>query len=84
MPFYLCIRMPLYEYSCPKCGDFEVLQRVSTPPLKKHDCGRTVHRKVSLSSFQLKGGGWYKDLYGSAKATPAPGASSPAPPAKGA
>jgi putative FmdB family regulatory protein len=59
--------MPLYEYSCPKCGDFEVLQKVSDAPLKKHDCGKPAARKVSVSSFQLKGGGWYADLYGSKK-----------------
>ncbi|MBL8951535.1 MAG: zinc ribbon domain-containing protein [Myxococcaceae bacterium] len=58
--------MPLYEYSCPKCGDFEALQGVSESTLKKHDaCGSPVVKKVSVSSFQLKGGGWYKDLYGS-------------------
>ncbi len=56
--------MPLYEYSCPKCGDFEVLQRMSDAPLKKHDaCGKPVARKVSVSSFHLKGGGWYADGY---------------------
>lgn len=65
--FYLSGVMPLYEYSCPKCGDFEVLQKVSDAPLKKHDCGKAVARKVSVSSFQLKGGGWYADLYGSKK-----------------
>ncbi len=60
--------MPLYEYSCPKCGDFEVMRKISDPPLKKHEeCGKPVTRKVSRSSFQLKGGGWYADLYGSKK-----------------
>ncbi|MBK7859619.1 MAG: zinc ribbon domain-containing protein [Archangiaceae bacterium] len=58
--------MPLYEYSCPKCGDFEVLQRITEPALKRHEtCGKPVVRKVSVSSFQLKGGGWYADGYGS-------------------
>ena len=65
--FYLSNRMPLYEYSCPKCGDFEVLQKASEGPLKRHDCGKPVARKVSVASFQLKGGGWYADLYGSKK-----------------
>lgn len=73
--FYLSFRMPLYEYSCPACGDFEVLQKVSEPALKKHTCGNKVARKVSVSSFQLKGGGWYADLYGSKK----PGGDSSAP-----
>ena len=68
--FYLCFRMPLYEYSCPKCGDFEVLQRITEAPLKKHQaCGKPVARKVSRSSFQLKGGGWYADGYGSKRSS---------------
>lgn len=66
--------MPLYEYHCPKCGDFEVLQKVSEPTLKKHDtCGQPVARKVSVSSFQLKGGGWYADLYGNKRSTDSTG-----------
>jgi putative FmdB family regulatory protein len=60
--------MPLYEYRCPKCGDFEVLQKSTEGPLKRHEaCGKPVRRKVSISSFQLKGGGWYADGYGSSR-----------------
>ena len=57
--------MPLYEYRCAKCGKvFEVLQKFSDAPLKRHkDCGGTVKRLVSASSFQLKGGGWYASGY---------------------
>lgn len=57
--------MPLYEYRCSKCGKtFEVLQKFSDAPLKRHkECGGTVHRLVSASSFQLKGGGWYASGY---------------------
>jgi putative FmdB family regulatory protein len=58
--------MPIYEYECGSCGRFEVLQKISEPPLSKCEaCGRRVHRLVSLSSFALVGGGWYKDLYSS-------------------
>lgn len=58
--------MPIYEYECKACGPFEVLQKMSDPPLKKCEkCGKSVHRLVSLSSFALVGGGWYKDLYSS-------------------
>lgn len=57
--------MPLYEYSCPKCGTFEVSQRITEPPLTKHTCGKPVERLISRSAFQLKGGGWYSDGYGS-------------------
>ncbi len=60
--------MPIYEYACSTCGeDFEVLQKISDPPLKLHTCSpkSRVKRKLSLSAFQLKGGGWYKEGYSS-------------------
>ena len=31
------------------------------------DCDGKVHLKMSLGSFHLKGGGWYKDGYGDKK-----------------
>jgi len=71
--------MPIYEYECSKCGKFEVLQKISEEPLKTCEtCGKPVHRLVSLSSFALVGGGWYKDLYSSTnnKAGTANGSSS--------
>jgi putative FmdB family regulatory protein len=62
--------MPIYEYICKKCGaDIEVIQKFSDPPLKKHDdCGGKLTKKLSLSAFHLKGGGWYADGYGQKKA----------------
>jgi len=62
--------MPVYEYECGKCGKhFEELQKVSDKPLKKCKfCGGAVQRLISQTSFSLKGGGWYKDGYSSAKA----------------
>lgn len=58
--------MPLREYDCPRCGTFEVLQKLNDEPLTKHDsCGEPVTKKLSLSSFSLKGGGWYSDGYAS-------------------
>jgi putative FmdB family regulatory protein len=61
--------MPLYEYRCQECDHLEeVLQKVSDPaPATCNACGRehTMQKEVSLTSFQLKGGGWYKDLYSS-------------------
>jgi putative FmdB family regulatory protein len=61
--------MPLYEYACPKCGRFEVQQRITEPALTKHTCGAKVERLISATSFQLKGGGWYSDGYGAKKAS---------------
>jgi predicted nucleic acid-binding Zn ribbon protein len=45
------------------------MQKVTDPPPKKCDgCGaKKLSKVVSRTSFQLKGGGWYSDLYGSTK-----------------
>jgi len=59
--------MPVYEYECDKCEKvFEVQQRISDAPLEKcPECKAPVRKLVSMSSFQLKGGGWYSDGYSS-------------------
>jgi putative FmdB family regulatory protein len=63
--------MPIYEYACSQCGKtFDVMQKVSDPaPEKCEACGSTgtLSKMVSRTSFVLKGGGWYSDLYGSTK-----------------
>ena len=57
--------MPIYAYKCKKCDEeFEEIQKISAAPLKKHeDCGGKLEKLLSLSSFQLKGEGWYRDGY---------------------
>ena len=56
--------MPVYEYRCEHCGDFEEMQRISAPPLTRcPKCRRKVRRLISNTSFQLKGGGWYVTDY---------------------
>lgn len=61
--------MPIYEYRCEKCqAETEVMQKVSDPaPATCATCGATnsLSRLMSRTSFQLKGGGWYADLYSS-------------------
>src|SRR6187455_2085458 len=62
--------MPIYEYKCNACGkEFEYQQRMSDP--EKTDCeacGKSaLERLISRTAFQLKGSGWYKDLYSSSK-----------------
>jgi putative FmdB family regulatory protein len=61
--------MPLYEYDCPDCGRFEVLQKMSDKPLAKHDCGKKVKKVMSASAFAFKGSGFYITDY---KNAPAP------------
>ena len=57
--------MPIYEYSCKKCGKtIEVIQKFSDPVLKKHQgCGGALTKLISASGFQFKGTGWYVTDY---------------------
>lgn len=57
--------MPIYEYSCKKCGKtIEVIQKFSDPILKKHEgCGGALTKLISASGFQFKGTGWYVTDY---------------------
>lgn len=57
--------MPIYEYACPKCGKFDVIQKISDRPLETHDaCGSPVTKLMSASSFSFKGSGFYITDYG--------------------
>jgi putative FmdB family regulatory protein len=62
--------MPVYEYECKECQKvFEVQQKISEEPLKTcPDCQGQVRKLMSMTSFQLRGGGWYADGYSSASA----------------
>ena len=56
--------MPIYEYHCSKCGDFETMQKMSDQPLTHcPKCRRKVTKLISSTSFQLKGSGWYVTDY---------------------
>ena len=56
--------MPIYEYACKKCGNFEIMQRITEDPLKKcPTCGAKVTKLISQSAFHLKGNGWYMTDY---------------------
>src|SRR5436190_539074 len=60
--------MPIYEYRCQSCGhELETTQKMSEPALKTCPaCSQdTLEKLISRSAFQLKGGGWYSDLYSS-------------------
>ncbi|MFN8602924.1 MAG: FmdB family zinc ribbon protein [Candidatus Binatia bacterium] len=57
--------MPIYEYNCPKCGDFDTMQKITDGPLKKcPTCKAKVTKLISNPAFHLKGGGWYITDYG--------------------
>src|SRR5512142_874893 len=60
-----------YDYVCTACAQvWEAEQRITEEPLKEcpHCHAQTAKRQVSGGQgFILKGGGWYSDLYSSAK-----------------
>ena len=65
--------MPIYEFVCEACGRIvERLQKLTDPPPDAcPDCGGKMAKIMSRNSFQLKGGGWYRDLYSSPSSTSA-------------
>ena len=68
--------MPIYEYVCKACGEeFEKIIGFSDPAPPCPSCDGGVEKKISLSAFHLKGGGWYSDAY-SGKDNLTPGSSS--------
>ena len=75
--------MPVYEYECKECEKvLEVQQRMTDAPLSNcPECGAPVKKLMSMSSFQLKGGGWYSDGYSSVAKGANNGSSKPATPA---
>ena len=62
--------MPVYEYECTTCQSvIEIQQKISDAPLAScPECDGPVRKLMSMTSFQLKGGGWYADGYASAAA----------------
>jgi putative FmdB family regulatory protein len=62
--------MPIYEYACAACGHkFEEWQKMSDKPVTVcPKCkAKKVEKLISHTSFKLKGGGWYSDLYAGPK-----------------
>ena len=60
--------MPLYDF---RCEEWDNIEKVLTSSAGSSEIILTcpeceeeaMKRQVGLSSFQLKGGGWYKDGY---------------------
>ena len=57
--------MPIYEYRCSDCEKhLEIMQKISDEPLSVcQECGGSLSKLISNTSFVLKGGGWYSDGY---------------------
>tara|TARA_B100000315_G_scaffold256950_1_gene304288 strand:- start:222 stop:641 length:420 start_codon:yes stop_codon:yes gene_type:complete len=64
--------MPLYEYSCNKCGHrFELIQKFSDQPITKcEQCSGKVTKLISAPGLSFKGTGWYITDYSSKTAPP--------------
>ena len=61
--------MPLYEYECKQCKRrIEKIQKFSDAPLTVcSHCGGPLEQLIHAPAVSFKGGGWYADLYSSAK-----------------
>jgi len=61
--------MPIYEYACSACKkNIEVMQKITEEPLASCPaCGGRLRKKISNTSFVLKGTGWYATDYASDK-----------------
>ncbi len=53
--------MPVYEYKCPKCGTFEVTQKITEEPLVScPKCGAAIKRLIGHNiGIVFKGSGFY-------------------------
>ena len=76
--------MPLYEYRCATCGEKEEkLEGFSAPT--QHACPKCgaetgMQRQISVTSFNLAGGGWHAQGYSGGPAKPEPSAAPAAAP----
>ena len=67
--------MPLYSYRCSLCGNVDDIiidtkKRDNKFPCEQEGCTGIMIRELDAPSFHLKGGGWFKDGYGSNKPKP--------------
>ncbi len=61
-------RMPIYEYRCENGHLFEVMQKISDPPVTVcEECGAPVARVFHPIAVHFKGSGFYNTDYGTAK-----------------
>ena len=60
--------MPIYEYRCENGHLFEVMQKMSDPPVTVcEECGAPVSRVFHPVAVHFKGSGFYNTDYGTAK-----------------
>ncbi|MCK5505791.1 MAG: zinc ribbon domain-containing protein [Thermodesulfovibrionia bacterium] len=73
--------MPIYEYECQSCTEvIEIWQSLSEAPVEScPSCEGTLKKIISMSSFQLKGGGWFADGYSNSPASKSDSKKAPSP-----
>lgn len=61
--------MPIYQYHCPNklCTEYnkivEKVKSIKDSSAEKCVCGRIMEKNISLSTFNLKGDGWFRSGY---------------------
>lgn len=72
--------MPIYEYKCTSCGKVtEVMESINSQNKEKEcpACSGKAEKIMSVSGFQLKGGGWYNQGYAKGSSCASADSSSP-------
>jgi putative FmdB family regulatory protein len=65
-PAIIARPVPIYEYRCNNGHTFEVIQRMSDPPVAVcQECGAPVERVFHPVAVHFKGSGFYTTDYGS-------------------
>jgi putative FmdB family regulatory protein len=60
--------MPIYEFRCENGHLFEVMQKITDPPMTAcEECGAAVTRVFHPVAVHFKGSGFYNTDYGTAK-----------------
>src|SRR4051794_40116925 len=61
-------RLPIYEYRCENGHLFEVMQKITEPPLTEcNECGAAVVKVLHSPAVHFKGSGFYNTDYGTSK-----------------
>lgn len=64
--------MPIFEYECPDCGRFEVIESSpGAPTTKCPTCSKKSKKVISAAAIQFKGSGFYKTDYTSSSSSSA-------------
>ena len=68
LSLYSAAAMPIYEYRCENGHLFEVMQKMSDPPVTTcEECEAPVARVFHPVAVHFKGSGFYNTDYGTAK-----------------